>query len=138
VRRITLEPLLEWSMETHAGRPGCRHQSLFGRACSYENVRVLQPSDGLDLAPEAIGAENGGQLRMQNLERHMTAVLPVAREIHRGLPPRPSSRSTMYRSRNASNSLGSVPCIMSKWNQAFHECCADQVVQARYSRELMA
>ena len=54
------------------------------RVVDREDVGVLQPRGQADLALEALGAERGGELGMQHLERDGPVVLEVADEIHRG------------------------------------------------------
>ena len=45
---------------------------------------MLQPGGELDLALEALGAERGGELGMQHLERDRAVVLEVLGEVDRG------------------------------------------------------
>ena len=54
-----------------------------------EDVGVLEPGGELDLALEALGAERGGQLGMEDLERDRPVVLQVVGEIDRGHAPAP-------------------------------------------------
>jgi len=54
-----------------------------------EDIRVLEPSDRLDLALEALRAERVGQLGVQHLERHGALVPEVAGEVDRGHSPAP-------------------------------------------------
>ena len=49
-----------------------------------QNVGVLQIGRDLYLAQEPLGPENGPQLRMQHLERHLTVVLFITRQVNRG------------------------------------------------------
>ncbi len=39
---------------------------------------------GLDLHHEPLGADDGGELRLQDLERHLAVVLQVLGEVHGG------------------------------------------------------
>ncbi len=48
-----------------------------------KNVRMLQVGGGADLAQEAVGADGGGQLGAQNLDRHLSLMPEVAGEIDR-------------------------------------------------------
>ena len=52
-----------------------------------EDVGVLQPGGEADLALEALGAEGGGELGMEHLERDRAVVPEVAREVDRGHAP---------------------------------------------------
>ena len=45
---------------------------------------MLQVRDGLDLGEEALGADHGGQLGPQHLDRDLAVVLEVLGEVHRG------------------------------------------------------
>ena len=45
---------------------------------------MLQVGGGLDLAQEPLGADDGGQLGPQHLERHLAVVLQVLGQVHRG------------------------------------------------------
>jgi len=45
---------------------------------------VLQPGGDPDLAEEAVGAEYGGELRPEHLERDPPVVLEIAGEMYRG------------------------------------------------------
>ncbi len=45
---------------------------------------MLELGRGLDLTPEARGAERVGQLGGEHLERDRTVVFEILREIHRG------------------------------------------------------
>ena len=49
-----------------------------------QDVGVLQGGGGLDLPHEPLGADHGGELRLQHLERHLAVVLEVLRQVHRG------------------------------------------------------
>ena len=49
-----------------------------------EDVRVLEVGGGLDLGQEPLGAEDGGQLGAQDLERDLAVVPHVVRQVHRG------------------------------------------------------
>ena len=42
---------------------------------------MMQPGGDLDLGEKAIGAEDGAELRAQNLDRDFTVVAEVARQI---------------------------------------------------------
>ena len=45
---------------------------------------MLEPGGDLDLAGEALGAEGGGELGAQDLERHLAVVLQVLGEVDGG------------------------------------------------------
>ena len=45
---------------------------------------MLQPGGEPDLAQEPLGAERGGELGVQHLERDLAVVLEVVREVDRG------------------------------------------------------
>ncbi len=45
---------------------------------------MLQRRRGLDLREESLGADHGGELGAQHLERDLAVVLQVVCEIHRG------------------------------------------------------
>ncbi len=45
---------------------------------------MLKPGGELDLALEPLGAERGGELGVQHLERHRAVVPEVVGEVHRG------------------------------------------------------
>jgi len=45
---------------------------------------MLQPGDGLDLAEEALGADDGGELRPEDLDGHLPVVPQVGGQVHRG------------------------------------------------------
>ena len=49
-----------------------------------QDVGMLQLGGGPDLGEEALGAELGGEIGMQQLDRHLAVVLEVVREIDRG------------------------------------------------------
>ena len=49
---------------------------------------MLQRRGGLDLHHEPLGAEHGGELRLQDLERDLPVVLEVVGEVHRRHPAR--------------------------------------------------
>ena len=49
-----------------------------------EDVRVLEPGGEADLALEPVGAERGGQLGVQHLERDRAVVLEVLGQVDRG------------------------------------------------------
>ena len=46
-----------------------------------------QPGGEADLALEALGAERGGELWAEDLERHRTVVTEIARQVDRGHAP---------------------------------------------------
>ena len=48
-----------------------------------QDVRVLQVGGGSDFAQEALGADDGGELRPEHLDRHPAVVLRVLREEDR-------------------------------------------------------
>ena len=48
-----------------------------------EDVRVLQPGGQLDLAQEPLGAERGGELGVEHLERDRAVVPEVLGEVDR-------------------------------------------------------
>ncbi len=48
---------------------------------------MLQPCRDLDLPEKALGAEGGGELRVQHLERHLAAVFEVLRQVDCGHSP---------------------------------------------------
>ena len=50
---------------------------------------MLEPGGELDLALEALGAEAGGELGMEHLERDRPVVPEVLREVDRGHAPAP-------------------------------------------------
>ena len=52
-----------------------------------QDVGVLQRRGGLDLHHEALGADDGGELGLQDLERHLAVVLEVLGQVHRGHAP---------------------------------------------------
>ena len=49
-----------------------------------EDVRVLERRGGPDLEHEPVGAEHGGELGPQHLDRHLAVVLQVVGQIDRG------------------------------------------------------
>ena len=49
-------------------------------------MRMLQLGDDVDLAREPIGPHRGGELRAEDLESDLAAVLEVMGEIDRGHP----------------------------------------------------
>ena len=49
-----------------------------------QNVGVLEVGGGLDLGQEPLGAEDGGQLGTEHLERHLAVVAHVVGEIDGG------------------------------------------------------
>ena len=49
-----------------------------------QDVGMLQRGGGLDFHHEPLGADDGGELRLQDLERHLAVVLEVLRQVHRG------------------------------------------------------
>jgi hypothetical protein len=66
-----------------------------------EDVGVGEAGDGLDLAQETVGPDGGGDLRVEDLEGDPAVVLQVLCRKTVAIPPRPSSRSTAYRSPRA-------------------------------------
>ncbi len=52
-----------------------------------EDVRVLQLGGQLDLALEPLTADGGGQVGIEDLDRHLAVVPDVAGEVDRGHPP---------------------------------------------------
>jgi hypothetical protein len=63
-----------------------------------QDMGMLKPRRELDLSEEALGPERGRQFRAQHLERNRAVVSEIVGQKHRGQPPRPSSRSSRYRS----------------------------------------
>jgi hypothetical protein len=51
-----------------------------------EDVRVVEPRGNLDLAQKTVGAERGGQLGVEDLERNLAIVLQIVGEVNRGHP----------------------------------------------------
>lgn len=51
-----------------------------------QDVRVLELGGDGDLAPEALRPDGRGQLGVEHLERHQSAMLGVFGQIHRGHP----------------------------------------------------
>ena len=49
-----------------------------------QDVRVLEVGRESDLGQEALGPDDGGELRAQDLERHGAAVAKILRQVHRG------------------------------------------------------
>ncbi len=49
-----------------------------------QDVGVLQRRGGRDLLDEPLGAEDGGELGLEDLERHLALVLEVLGQVHRG------------------------------------------------------
>ena len=49
-----------------------------------EDVRVLQPGRDLDFPGKPVGAEGGGQLGAQHLDRHLAVMLQVLGEVDGG------------------------------------------------------
>ncbi len=58
------------------------------RVVKREDVGVGEASRDLDLAQEALGTEDRGEVGVQHLERHGAVVLEVFGEVHRGHPAR--------------------------------------------------
>jgi hypothetical protein len=56
------------------------------RVVDGQNVWVLQPGGDLDLAREALWPHRGGEFRAKDLDRDLTVMLEILREIHRGHP----------------------------------------------------
>ncbi len=54
-----------------------------------QDVRMLQIGRGANLAQEPLGAEDGGEFRLEDLERHAPVVAHVVREIDRRHPAGP-------------------------------------------------
>ena len=54
---------------------------------------MLQRRGGLDLLHEALGAEHGRQLGLEDLDGDLAVVLEVAARYTVAMPPGPSSRS---------------------------------------------
>ena len=81
-------------------------QGAFGRTRVVERQHewVPQPRQNLDLAVEALGAEGNAMLGAENLQRYVTIVANVAREVDSGHAAAPSSRWMSYRSARASRS----------------------------------
>jgi hypothetical protein len=50
----------------------------------WQDVRVLEPRDQLDLAKEALRTQGGGKVRVHDLERNQAVVLQVSGEVHGG------------------------------------------------------
>ena len=71
-------------LAAHVGHD-VEEQSI-GRAAveQSENMRMLQPRRGADFAQEAVAAEGRAEIRMQHLDRDITIVLEIMREIYRG------------------------------------------------------
>ena len=51
-----------------------------------QDVRMLQVGGGLDLLEEPVGAHQGGEVRVQHLDRDLAIVLEVVGQIDRGHP----------------------------------------------------
>jgi hypothetical protein len=49
-----------------------------------QNVRVLEARRGLDFRDEALGAQHGGELGLEDLECHLAVVFQILGEIDRG------------------------------------------------------
>jgi hypothetical protein len=54
------------------------------RVDQSEDVRVLEVGDGLDLAQETFGPDDGGQFGSQDLDGDPAIVADVLRQIHQG------------------------------------------------------
>jgi hypothetical protein len=68
---------------------------------------MLKTRGRADLALEPLGSQGRGQLWVQHLQGHLAIVLYVLGEIDGGHPPpRPSSRSSTYRSLRAEARTG--------------------------------
>jgi len=52
------------------------------RIVQGEDVRVREPRCNLDFLEEPLDAEEGGEARKQHLQRDLTPVLAVVREVH--------------------------------------------------------
>ena len=53
------------------------------RVKERQNMRVLQRRGGFNLLQESLSAEHGGELRLEQLERHLAVVLHVLAQIDR-------------------------------------------------------
>src|SRR4051794_30932793 len=49
-----------------------------------QEIRMLEIRRDLDLGDEALGAEHGTELRVEDLERHLAIVLEIAGEVDGG------------------------------------------------------
>jgi hypothetical protein len=49
-----------------------------------EDVRVVEPGRDFDFAQEPVGPECGGELGVENLERHGAVVFPVVGKVNSG------------------------------------------------------
>jgi hypothetical protein len=56
----------------------------FARVVQWQDVRVLQVGRRANLGEKALGAECGGQVRVQHLDRDIARVLEIVREIDGG------------------------------------------------------
>ena len=56
----------------------------FTRVEQRQNVRMLQIRRGLDLGQKPLGADDGGELGAQDLDRDLAVVLQILGEVHRG------------------------------------------------------
>jgi hypothetical protein len=54
------------------------------RVMERQDVRMLQVGRGADLGQEPLGAEDGGQLGAEDLERHLAVVPEVVGQVDRG------------------------------------------------------
>ena len=53
----------------------------------WQDMRMLQVGGGLDFAQEPLGADDGGELRPQHLDRHLPVMPQVLGEVDRSHPP---------------------------------------------------
>jgi hypothetical protein len=54
-----------------------------------QDVRMLELRGEADLSEKTLGAEHRRELRMEDLQRHGTAVLQIARQVDPGHPAAP-------------------------------------------------
>jgi hypothetical protein len=77
------EPVAE-RLALHVGHGEPEPAGGLTRIVDRQDVGMLEPGGEADLPLEPVGAEGGGQLRQQHLERHRPVVLEVAGEIDHG------------------------------------------------------
>ena len=65
--------------------PSVRHATIK----QGQDMRVLQVGRGLDLGEEPLRADDGGELRAKDLDRHLAIVLEVVGQVDGGHPPLP-------------------------------------------------
>ena len=65
----------------------CRPTSSVAAVEQGEDVRMLQVGDGLDLTQKPLGADHRGEFRSQHLDRDLTVVLEILRQVHRRHAP---------------------------------------------------